>query len=197
MSVHPCWVAYLRVNFVAARLTVTLVPLLAALGCGTTFVPSDSDGGSDDAGSGGAATDATDSEDGASGGSTSSGGTLPTDAPELTGGTSSGGRSSGGTTGDGGGGAGADGGTSSGGAVACDDEPCESYDCNPDRILCLPIIAPEPCPPGEVYSVESSCYGPCVPVSQCACESADDCPDPNGTDEYTCHGTTDHCGPWL
>jgi hypothetical protein len=75
--------------------------------------------------------------------------------------------------------------------------PGASYDCNPDHITCLPIVAPEPCPTGEVYSVQSSCYGECVPVGQCACASHADCPDPSGTDEYACHGTTDHCGPWL
>jgi hypothetical protein len=73
----------------------------------------------------------------------------------------------------------------------------DSYDCNPDHILCLPIVAPEPCPAGEVYSVVSSCYGDCVPIGQCACASGADCPDPNDIDEYTCHGTTDRCGPWL
>jgi hypothetical protein len=77
-------------------------------------------------------------------------------------------------------------------------EPSDpSYDCNPDHITCLPIVAPEPCPSGEVYSVESSCYGSCVPIGQCACASHADCPDPNGTDEFACHGTTDRCGPWL
>jgi len=73
----------------------------------------------------------------------------------------------------------------------------DSYDCNPDHIICLPIVAPEPCPAGEVYSVVSSCYGDCVPIGQCECSSGADCPDPNDIDEYTCHGTTDRCGPWL
>jgi len=79
---------------------------------------------------------------------------------------------------------------------ACTDEGA-SYDCNPDHIVCLPIVAPEPCPDGEVYSVISSCYGDCVPIDHCACDSADDCPDLSEADEYTCHNSAGRCGPWV
>jgi len=158
-----------------------LLPIVAAAGCGPTFVPGDSDASDADTGgtssggtSSGTGGEALDAES-TGGGENASGGQMASDAPEFTGGAAS----TGGTSGAGG------------------ESPESSYDCNADHIICLPIVAPEPCPTGEVYSVEGSCYGACVPVGQCACESAADCPDPNGTDEYTCHGTTDRCGPWL
>lgn len=50
------------------------------------------------------------------------------------------------------------------GACAADDE---TFDCNPEHILCLPLVAPEPCPEGHVYSVENDCYGDCVPTERC------------------------------
>ena len=40
--------------------------------------------------------------------------------------------------------------------------------CNPSGVLC---DAPPPqCPPGEVPSVEGSCWGACVPILSCATE---------------------------
>lgn len=46
--------------------------------------------------------------------------------------------------------------------------------CNPSGVLC---DAPTPfCPPGEVASVEGSCWGDCVPILSCATEpSCDNC----------------------
>jgi len=176
------------------------LPLALSLGCGSTFTAadapeaggssgSDTDGG--EASSGGASTGGSSSDDG---GGMSTGGAVATDSPGVTGGTSSSGGQGGdgGTPGTGGGDGNSGGGDGSGGEASG-----ESYDCNPEHIICLPIIAPEPCPAGEVYAVESSCYGECVPIGACACGSAADCPDPNDIDEYTCHGTTDRCGPWL
>lgn len=179
---------------VLSRVAGALIPLLLALGCGSTFVPAD--GSDTDANTDGA--DSSTDAAGTGGGDPGDGAPGSGGADGETGGSSSGGtdgsggnaEGSGGSTGTGGQ-AGGTGGEASGGATG------EGYDCNPEHILCLPIIAPEPCPEGEAYAVESSCYGPCVPIGECKCDSASDCPDPNGTEEYACHGTTDRCGPWL
>ncbi len=72
-----------------------------------------------------------------------------------------------------------------------------TVDCNPAHITCLPIIAPPECPEGQVYSVVSNCHGSCVPISQCACETHEDCPDPTNTDQYACHNNTGTCGDWV
>jgi hypothetical protein len=64
-------------------------------------------------------------------------------------------------------------------------------DCDPKKIVCK-RAAPE-CDAGEVPRVEGSCYGDCVKVEQCACGSADQCPQPN---EYTCWAKQ-HCGPFV
>lgn len=69
----------------------------------------------------------------------------------------------------------------------------DTYDCNEDHILCSPPFVPlEPCPEGQVRSVQDECYGTCVPLTQCACSVADDCPGDNA-----CYNTSKTCGPWL
>jgi hypothetical protein len=73
----------------------------------------------------------------------------------------------------------------------------ELVDCNPAHITCLPIIAPPECPEGQVYSVENNCHGDCVPIGQCACNSHEDCPDPQNIDQYACHNNTGACGDWV
>jgi hypothetical protein len=70
-------------------------------------------------------------------------------------------------------------------------------DCNPAHITCLPIIAPPECPEGQYYSVVGNCHGSCVPISQCACNAHDDCPDPQNIDQYACHNNTGACGDWV
>lgn len=167
----------------AARIGTAALPLLLALACGTTYVPAD---GTDTDG-------ATDAADGNTGGDSGGAGGTPSGA----GGT---GDSSGGTSSDDGasGGAPATGGDSSGsGGDGSGGDAGEGHDCNSDHILCQPIVPPEPCPDGQVYSVQDACHGACVPIEQCVCSSAQDCPDPNGTDEYTCHQSTERCGPWV
>lgn len=95
----------------------------------------------------------------------------------ATGGASMGGAVSGGS-------AGATGGTAEGGAAGL-------YDCDQRKVLCKRLL-PE-CPANQVPSVSGSCYGDCVPIMQCGCKSAAECPDDN---QYTCWGQ-EHCGPFV
>lgn len=64
--------------------------------------------------------------------------------------------------------------------------------CDPRAVLCR--RAPPKCPAGQVPSVEGSCYGDCVPVEQCGCREAEECPLP---DQYTCHRNDSLCGPYV
>ncbi len=64
--------------------------------------------------------------------------------------------------------------------------------CDPRKIACR--RAAPTCPEHQVPSVESSCYGPCVPLEQCACDEAADCPNP---ESGTCHLSAKHCGPYV
>jgi hypothetical protein len=62
-------------------------------------------------------------------------------------------------------------------AGACGD----GVNCDPNDIRCN---QPEPdCGPGRVASVVGTCYGPCVPIAQCRCLYAFECPK---RDLYTC-----------
>ena len=79
--------------------------------------------------------------------------------------------------------------------------PDAGVDANPDaggvscderRILCK-RVAPT-CPQGEVPSVDGSCYGVCVPIDACTCNTAADCPQMT---QYTCHLSAQHCGPFV
>ncbi len=65
--------------------------------------------------------------------------------------------------------------------------------CDPSTIQC---DGPTPiCPDGEVPSVDGFCWtGQCVPIEQCECESAAQCPDP---DRYTCRFDINRCTPFL
>jgi hypothetical protein len=64
--------------------------------------------------------------------------------------------------------------------------------CDTTKVLCK--IATPMCPSGQVVSVNGVCYGPCVPIEQCSCTKASDCPDSN---QYTCHMNTQACGPYV
>lgn len=70
-------------------------------------------------------------------------------------------------------------------------------DCNEAHIVCQPLVPPPPCPAGQAYSVVDGCHGACVPVGRCACDSHDDCPDPNDTDEFACFNDSGTCGYWV
>ena len=146
-----------------------------ALGCGK----SDSDVG---AGAGAGAGSATAGSNASGAGTSGKGGGAT--AGSASGGSAVGGSASGGSpTGgqpDAQAGAGNEGGSASG-----------LVDCDPKKILCK-RVAPQ-CDAGEVPSVAGSCYGDCVKVEQCACSSADQCPQPN---EYTCWAKQ-HCGPFV
>jgi hypothetical protein len=65
-------------------------------------------------------------------------------------------------------------------------------DCDPSKILCK--RASPKCAGGDVPSVSGSCYGDCVPVETCRCAKPSACPLP---DEYTCHMSAGHCGPFV
>jgi hypothetical protein len=67
-------------------------------------------------------------------------------------------------------------------AVSCDRRP----------LLCRRA---EPiCPDGQVASIVGTCFGPCVPLEQCLCKEAAQCPFP---EMYTCHLSAGHCGPYV
>lgn len=70
--------------------------------------------------------------------------------------------------------------------------PPAATSCDPKQLRCR--RAAPVCPEGEVPSVSGTCYGACVPLEQCACSQADDCPNP---DSYTCHLYARHCGPYV
>jgi hypothetical protein len=74
----------------------------------------------------------------------------------------------------------------------CGGSSAELHDCDLDKVACE---AAEPtCPEGEVPSVNGICYGPCVAIDACACKGPDDCPLP---EQYTCHLSAGHCGPYV
>ncbi len=50
------------------------------------------------------------------------------------------------------------------------------------------------CPDGEIASVVGTCWGPCVRIDECVCETPEECPD---SDRYTCHRFRSRCGPYL
>lgn len=66
------------------------------------------------------------------------------------------------------------------------------YDCNLDGVACF--IAVPQCEEGQVPSVDGSCFGPCVPIEQCACNGPEDCPN---EEQYTCWLSAGHCGPYT
>ncbi len=71
---------------------------------------------------------------------------------------------------------------------------CDKVDCSPSAITCQTLVPPAACPAGQVHSVKDNCYGPCVPISQCACSSSAACPDP---DQYVCHQSAGHCDYYV
>ncbi len=151
-------------------------------GCGGSTGDSGSAGGS----SSGAAT----------AGSSSSAGAAGKAGASSTAGTPSGGSAAGGSgTGTGGvsGGVATSGGQPDAQAGAGNEAGSGSalVDCDPKNILCE-RVAPD-CSAGEVPSVAGSCYGDCVKVERCACNAAEQCPQP---DQYTCWAKQ-HCGPFV
>lgn len=76
----------------------------------------------------------------------------------------------------------------------CIEPETGSVNCDPADITCLPLVPPEPCPEGQVHSVESGCHGTCVPIDSCACSAEQECPDPN---QYVCLNGPGHCSYYL
>jgi hypothetical protein len=92
-----------------------------------------------------------------SGDSTGTGAAAGSGGTAGTGGTAAGGAAAG----SGGvGGVGAMGGTGGSGGVSC----------NPTGVVCA--TAPPNCDPGEVPSIDGPCWGPCVPILDCATEAS-------------------------
>lgn len=88
--------------------------------------------------------------------------------------------------------------TSAGGEVATGGEATSGgsgndglVDCDPKKVLCK--RTPPTCAGFTVPEVVDGCYGECVNIARCACDSADDCPDQN---QFTCW-SKQHCGPFL
>lgn len=168
------------------RLLAFAGTVLAALS-GFAFGCGQSEGDSATPGGAGSVTAAGSSSAGASAGKAGTSATAGT----ASAGSSSGGASHGGSTAGGGAsttggepdaqaGTGSDGGSATG-----------LVDCDPKKILCK-RVAPV-CDAGQVPRVEGSCYGDCVKVDTCACNAADQCPQP---EEYTCWAKQ-HCGPYV
>jgi hypothetical protein len=123
-------------------------------------------------------------------------------------GNASGGTNGAGTNGSGGSKAGSSAGGAEPGAAGSSDEPAEGgegpgdgaggggpagglVNCDARDALCK--LLPEPCPAMQVREVVGTCWGECIEIDQCACGSANDCPNSN---EYTCWMGT-HCGPYV
>jgi hypothetical protein len=65
-------------------------------------------------------------------------------------------------------------------------------DCDPRKVTCSQ--ATPKCSAGQVPSVMNGCYADCVNIEACSCDSPDACPLSN---EYTCHKSAAHCGPYV
>jgi hypothetical protein len=170
----------LRMRALASSLVLLGGVLAMALGCGQ------SDGGSGSPAAAGVSTAGSNGAGTAAGGSPIAG--------SASGGSSSAGGSQGGNpTGGSSGGVSATGGQSE--AQAGDGNVAGGagglVDCDPKNILCK-RLAPT-CDAGQVPSVSGSCYGDCVKIERCACDAAEQCPEPN---EYTCW-SKQHCGPFV
>jgi hypothetical protein len=85
--------------------------------------------------------------------------------------------------------AGAGGSAGSGGSAS---EPGDSLSCDPRMLRCR--RAAPTCREGTVPEIIDGCYGECVPIDQCVCDSPEACPNPN---EFTCINSTGRCSYYL
>jgi hypothetical protein len=120
----------------------------------------------------------------------------------MTGGT--GGGESGGSAGSSGassatGGAGGDGAGGTGGTAGSGDPgagtggtDAKARDCDLRKITCK--RAQPPCEGMTVPEVQGNCYGECVPIGECGCTEAADCP---FEESYTCWRSAMRCGPYV
>jgi hypothetical protein len=65
-------------------------------------------------------------------------------------------------------------------------------DCDPRKVTCGQQTPK--CSGGQVPSVMNGCYAGCVDIASCACDAPEACPQP---DQYTCHKSAAHCGPYV
>jgi hypothetical protein len=73
--------------------------------------------------------------------------------------------------------------------------PCKvdrELNCDERDALCK--RAQPVCPAGEVASVVEGCWGECVPLAECVCHAADECPE---REQYVCHMHVQRCGPYV
>jgi hypothetical protein len=69
--------------------------------------------------------------------------------------------------------------------------PCEDgVSCDARDVLCRAL--PPECGPGQAPSVSGSCWGPCVDVGYCQCETDDECPA-----DYPCTRAVGRCDPLV
>jgi hypothetical protein len=69
----------------------------------------------------------------------------------------------------------------------------QGINCDPRDVSCA--TQPPSCGQGQVPRVVASCYdGACVPIDQCLCTVAAECPDPG---QYTCLLSEGHCSYYL
>lgn len=160
---------------------VTLGPWLVLVGCGESS--RSNDGGAGGGTSQAAGADAAGVSAGkASGGNATAGSTTSSGA--------AGGYATGASTGSAG-----DSGSGSAGGSETDGEGGGSVEglvsCDPNQASCK--MPPGECPVMQVRAVVGACWGDCVEIDQCACNSAAECPDSN---QYTCW-TGRHCGPYV
>ena len=66
--------------------------------------------------------------------------------------------------------------------------PAGGFNCDRREIRCR---IPDPvCPAGQVGSIEGTCWGPCVPLTDCRCSEGPECPG-----EATCDASAMRCAP--
>jgi hypothetical protein len=93
-----------------------------------------------------------------------------------------------------GGGSAADGSTDSGGRDGGSTVGTGGTNCDPRGVVCDQV--PPTCDQGQVPRVVVSCYdGTCVPIDQCQCTVAEECPD--YPSQYTCFLSSQRCNSWM
>ena len=105
-------------------------------------------------------------------------------------------RGTGGSSGTATGGAGGSGGStgSSGGTDGGSTVGTGGTNCDPRDVVCDQV--PPTCGQGQVPRVVASCYdNTCVPIDQCQCTVAEECPD--YPSQYTCFLNSQHCNYWM
>lgn len=70
-----------------------------------------------------------------------------------------------------------------------------AFNCDTRDVTCRRLA--EPCPQGQVRAIEAGCYGSCIAISSCGCTEQDDCPDPNGIDEFACVMSRGSCDYYV